>query len=164
MDVLHRLLNLVDHERWKIVGVLLALVVVIGMTSCEVTAPGLKAEKVTPTEFRLEVIEEDEALAVKIAEYETAGVRLQEQIDSHNARIEAIEGVFTEKLEFRKQAIELAGGLATTLVTGGAVDLGVILASAIGLIGVGGFVGGVIDTRRKNLTIKRLKNGDTDTS
>ena len=156
-DIWHKLLNWGDHNRFKLLGVILPLVLVIGMTSCEPQAPGLRGEKVTPTEFRLEVVDADRALNIKIAEHETAGIALEQEVEAYNAQVAVTEGAFAEKYEFRRKVIEVAGGIATTLVTGGTINLGGIVTSLLALTAVGVATGSVLDGRRKDVVINNLK-------
>lgn len=157
MDVLHKILNWVDHNRYKVAGVLLPLILMVGMTACEPKAVGLKGDKVTPTEFRLEVIKGDKDMAAQIAEYEAAGIALQAAVDAYNAQITEVEGDFARQYELRKKVIDVVGGLATTLVSGGAVDLTQTIASLLAITAVTVGTGAVLDSRRKNLVINELK-------
>ena len=156
MDVWHGLLNWVDHNRWKILGIVLTVGLIFGMTSCEPSAAGLKGEKVTPAEFRFEVIQADKDISARIADYEAAGKALQAEVEALNQQIAETEDSFERQLEFKEKFIEIAGGIATSLVTGGTVDLASVVMSSLALLGILGGAGAIADSKRKDRVIKTL--------
>lgn len=142
MDVLHSILNWIDHNRWAVimpVGVV-ALVLSVGMGRPKTESVLHPGEEVTATQ-----LEREAALFVK--EQETTA-RLFE-IAAEDLAVQA----------GRNEAIlETIGGVATSIATGG-VNVPALIAAVITLASVGLNIGQKLDGRRKDGVITTLKNG-----
>jgi len=159
MDVWHKIMNFGDHERWKVIGVIIGLIIFIFLIGCEMPIKSpISGEKVTRTDYQIEIQEQENNLAVmraKIVMLEDEYNRVVGRVNAYNI---AAEKEFVEAEEFRKNLINVASGVATTVASGEPLSAASIIASLIGLMGVGGAVGGVIDANRKNKVIEKLKS------
>jgi len=157
-DWLHSVLKVVDYERGKIAGFLVAACIIAVMAGCPLqTKSPISGQEVTPAEWTQEIQKTEVDLAVKKAD-------IERQLAEYNAKVQlladqdgAVAADFTEQAAIQKQFFDLAGGLATTLVTGGAVSWPSILTSLLAIGGVGVAAGGVYDSKRKNSVITTLK-------
>jgi len=159
MDVLHKSLNFIDHERWKVLGFLLAIIMVIGFIGCEPNMPSLQAseKKVTQEVFELEAISMERSLADKLVKYEALGKNLDAEVIEYNAKVEFGRAGFERKIEFRRKFIDLAGGAAIALITGQPLEAASVASSFLALMGIGVGVGAVIDSKRKDRVMKENK-------
>ena len=157
MDVLHRILNAIDHNRYLVLGMLLPLLMIGMVIGCEpkmasVVNPG---ESVTIDVFKLEEAQLDVDIGKRIAQYEANGVILQAEIDGINAKRDLTLEGFAKKYEMQRKIIELGGGVATALLSGNPIDAAATAASVITLLLVGGGVGAIADNKRKDAVIKK---------
>jgi hypothetical protein len=157
-DWLHSALKVVDYERGKIVGFLIAIAIIAGMAGCPLqTKSPISGNEVTPAEWVVEVQKTEVALGIEKAD-------IERNLAAYNAKVklladqdEAIAAEYAKQAEIQQKFFELAGGVATTLVTGGAVAWPEILTSLLAIGGVGVAAGGMYDSKRKNAVIAAEK-------
>ena len=141
MDVLHKIVKVVDYERWKVIGVAVGLALAFSVVSCAPKTVSIlnPPEKVGAAQIEREValIEGDYATKLKQAELAQADLAKQ--------------------YAMRKQLIEAAGGIATLAATGGTVTPGALIGTItqLGLAGLA--LGAIGDKRRAN---KIIANGN----
>ena len=159
MDVLHKLLGFVDHERWKVLGFVLALCLLLGFVGCEITMPSIGAteEQVTEEVFEMEVIATERTLSNKLTEYEALGKKLDAEVVEYNAQVEFGRAGFERKVEFRRKFINLAGGAALSLITGQPLEVASVASSFLTLMSIGIGIGAVADSKRKDMVLKNSK-------
>lgn len=162
MDLFNKALKFIDHERYKIFGLLTGIMVAVWMYGCTptVTSP-LSKESVTRQEWAVEVQDAEAALAQERANIEAAQVAYNSKVQLLATRGESVEKEFIKKEEFRKGFIDLAGGVAVTLASGGTVAWPGVVSSLVALLGVGLAAGGVVDSNRKNKIIAEEKAKNT---
>jgi len=161
-DVTHGVLKLVDHERYKLLGLAIGVAIVLSIIGCDVAIRSpFTGKKVTRPEFKLEAVAMEQDLAVSRMKIEQAQLAYNSQVELYNEQQDTGEEAFVKKETLQKGFLDIAGGLATTLATGGTVNPATILMSVLTLGGVGTAVGGVVDAARKNKVIKKekAKNG-----
>lgn len=161
-DVTHGLLKFVDHERFKLIGLAIGVAVVLLTVGCGVTIRSpFSSEKVTRQEFSLEAVAMEQDLAVAHMQIKQAQLAYNNKVDLYNEQKVAGQEQFEEKERLQTGFVEILGGLATTLATGGQVNTASVLMSVLALGGIGGGIGGVVDSARKNKVIKKekAKNG-----
>jgi len=159
MDVLHNLLNWIDHNRWKVLGVMMALIMMIGFTSCTPKMPSLigSEREVSIEEFNLEILSVERELQDAITNYEADGNKLDARIDEHNAKVELGYAGYERKYEARRKFIELTGGVATSLIMGNPIDTAASITSLVTLLLIGGGAGAIADSKRKDKVIRNKK-------
>jgi hypothetical protein len=175
-DLFHKLTNLVDHERFKILGLIVAIAIFAGLQGCDIkmTSP-ISHQQVTAQEWQAE---KEQAVAdvnalfanvqVKKAKFEA---ELAGDIASANAKAAGLNSAFKvgdsamqAKIEQRQQFFQIAGGIGQAIIAG-TLDPASIFGSLLTLLGVGLGVGGVADGLRKNSVIAELKaNGSKNGS
>lgn len=154
-DWLHGALKVVDYERGKVFGVLLAIVIVVVMVGCDVqVASPFSGEKVTRDQFRIEKIGAEGTLETQRYEIERLQADYNRRVALHNEQVGAAEAKFVEAEKFRDGFFEIASGALLSLATGGSVDTAQVLMSLLMLGGIGGTVGGMYDSNRKNKLIE----------
>lgn len=150
-DLLHKILKFVDHERGKIIGLVVGVVVVFGVYGCQVELKSpFSGNKVTEKEFQVE--------------FNTAKAKLEAQMQQLEIEMEELvaKGQITAE-EFAKwqkvksQLFDVAGGVATTLASGGAINTTQVVASLLAVAGITGTAGGWLDSNRKNKVIEKEK-------
>ena len=152
-DLLHKILKFVDHERGKLVGLVLAVVIVLGAYGCEMKLDSpFSGNKVTQQQFEVEV--------------KTASAKLEAQVSLLNIEIEELHAnaeitneEFAKWQELKEKGFEILGGVVTSATTGGGVNIPQIAASLLALAGIGSAAGGWYDSNRKNKVIEKVKNG-----
>jgi len=159
MDVLHLVLNWIDHNRYKVSGIALAIVIMVGFIACTPKMPSLigPEREVTLEEFSLEVVSVERELQDAITKYEADGLKLDARIDEHNAKVELSYSGYEQKYEMQRKFIELTGGIATSLIMGNPVNTTEIVTSFITLMIAGGGAGALIDSKRKDKVIRSKK-------
>lgn len=157
-DWLHSVLKIVDYERGKIAGILVAIVVVAVMAGCPLTTKSpLSGATVTPAEWVIEVQKAEVDLGVQKAEIEKAMALYDAKVKLLADQGEVMAEEYARQAEMRQKFFDLAGGVATTLVTGGAISWAEILTSVLAIGSIGVAAGGVYDSKRKNAVIAAEK-------
>lgn len=157
-DGVHWLLKIVDHERYKLLGLLVGVMVVVSMIGCDIAIRSpFSSEKVTRAEFKLEAVAVEQDLAVARMQIEQAQLAYNNQVELYNEQKAAGEEKFTEKEKLQEGFIEILGGMATTMASGGQINMAQALVAMLSLGGVGTAIGGIADAARKNKVIKNEK-------
>lgn len=157
-DYLHKFLKVVDYERGKIAGLLVALLVIALMTGCPLqTKSPISGNTVTPAEWVVEIQNTEVALGIEKADIES-------HLAAYNAKVKllvdqqgAVAEEYAKQAEIRQKFFDLAGGVASVLVTGGAVSWPEVLTSLLAIGGVTVAAGGMYDSKRKNAIIAEEK-------
>ena len=162
-DWLHKVLQWADYNRYKVVGVALAIGVSSWLIGCEVMSDSLlrEGEKVTYNQYQLEIIKGEKDFNDRVAAYEAEGVKLQAEIDAFNKSIEQTDADFAKQYEFRQKAIEFTGGLVGAALTGNPIDALQAVSTAGSLLLMLGGVGAIADKRRADVVIKNMKSTST---
>ena len=152
IDLLNKLLKFVDHERGKVIGMIIAVALVLGVWGCEIklTSP-LSGNKITREQFAVEV------KAAKV-QYETKMEMLNAEMQQFLSNAEITDKEFARWEEFKQGAFDLLAGIVTTAAGGGKINTSQVIASLIGLGGVSMAAGGWYDSNRKNKIIEKEKN------
>ena len=153
MDVLHKMLKMLDHNRWTVGLMAVAVLVSAGLVGCQpetmslvdpdrrVTAVGLARET---TALKAGLEKRQSALDVDVT-------ALADQTGIASSEIEA-------KTELRRTIVETLGGIGTAVAEGSfSATSGVGAVIQLALAGLAG--GGLLDRRRKDQVIAKLKNG-----
>lgn len=155
MDLWHKILNFLDHERGKVIGLVIAALLASWIVGCQPTTTStLDPERtVTPPELAREVV-------ITQGGFDKRADVLNADIATYNQTVEVAEADLEAKFALRTKIIEVVGGLGTAIATGGfsapAAIGSIIQLAMLGLVG-----GSVVDTVRKNKVITTLKNGDS---
>jgi len=159
MDVLHKALKWVDHNRFKALGIVLALVLVC-YAGCAVKTASLK----DPTVKVTAPVYAQEAAELR-AQLEAEGLALQAQVDAHNKKTEAFnarEEIGYEDLKAKQAKKEAMVAMVSTAVIETAQTAGVpipesaskLILGIVSAVGAGGTVLGFLDGRRKDRVIR----------
>jgi hypothetical protein len=150
-DLLHKLLKFVDYERGKVIGVALGIVIVLCAYGCEVklTSP-FSNNKVTSEQFSVELSSAKAKLESKM---ELLDIEMKELVANGEITVEE----FAKWENLKEEGFGILGGVVTSMVSGGGVDLAQIGVSIIALAGLGGTAGGWLDSARKNKVIETEK-------
>lgn len=158
MDVIHKVLKFIDHERYKIICIVSAIIVVFCMVGCEIQAVSpISGQEVTRQEFTVEVNNKTAALEQDRLKIEGLQAQYNLEIEALNQRAALADQEFTKKEVIRQKFLEVSAGLAMTAASGGAVTGSQILAALLTVGGIGGTIGGAIDAARKNKIIAESK-------
>lgn len=151
MDLLNKALKFIDHERGKVVGLAVAIIVVLCVWGCEVklTSP-FSDKKVTAQQFEAEV-------QFKKVEYENKLNLINAEMQQFLTNAEITQQDFAKWEEFKKGAFDIIAGIVTNVAGGGAVNTSQVIASLISLGGIGMAAGGLYDSNRKNKIIEQEK-------
>ena len=160
-DLLHGLLKWVDHNRYLVAGVVLFALFAGWLVGCDVKTQSLLSEdqKVTLRELEREVIVVQQTLDDEASTLREREALYNAKVESMNNAIAIAEADIAEKQEVRLKLIEIAGAVGTAAAAG-TLSPAAGIAAAIQALTL--FVGGgaIIDNRRKNRVIARLKNGN----
>lgn len=162
-DVVHSSLKFADHERYKLLGLLMGVLIVVSMIGCDVSIRSpFSGEKVTRTEFKLEAVAKELDLEGECAQLEQAQLAYNKKVELYNEQKVVAEEAFVKKEKLQEGFLGIVGGAATTMASGGQVNMAQALVSMLALGGIGTGIGGVVDSARKNNVIKteKAKNGN----
>ena len=164
-DYLHTILQWIDYNRYKVLGVVLAIAITGWLYGCEPKETSLidPGKQVTYEQFQLEVVAETTGLNKKLADYETMGVKLQEDVNAFNAVVVQTEDNFAKQYEFRQKVIEFTGGIVTSALSGNPINIADTVATGITLLALLGGTGAYADKRRTDVVLKNLKQPTTTT-
>lgn len=154
-DWLHSLLKLIDHERGKVIALILAVIIVLGVWGCEVKlASPFTGRKVTAKQFEAEV-------RFKKTEFETRLSLVNAEMQQFLANAEITQEQFVKWEELKKEGFDVLAGVVTTFAGGEQVNTAQVVASLVGLGGIFMAGGGLYDSNRKNKIIEeeKAKNG-----
>ena len=158
-DKIHALANWVDHNRNTVAAILVAVVLLVGMSvwqGCKSTTVGFRGEKVPRAVFTIEALQEQATLAGEQAQIDAAIAKNAAAVTAYNARVEAgIEDLDAQDA-YKAEALETIGAIATQVATGGLNPVSLI-PIAIGLLGGAYGVGKKADNVRKDTVIAALK-------
>ena len=136
MDFLNKLLKVADHDRWKVIGLLLGILAAVAIVGCQPTTGSV----LNPGE------------KVARAELASEAATLKAQAEANVAKIEAGFADLDKQAEFRADVINTLGGLATAAAEGTiSPTAGIASIVNLALLGLAG--GGIIDGRRKDKLI-----------
>ena len=135
--MLHNLLNWLDHNRWIVAGLIVTVLGAVWLVGCPATTMSVlrPGEKVNAQELQREAVQVD-GLVEQLA-------LATEDIAAKNAR--------------RAQMLEIAGGVGQAVATGTVNPAsGVAALFQLGTVCLAG--GAILNGRRKDAVIKKLKN------
>ena len=161
-DGVHWLLKVVDHERYKLLGLLVGVMIIVSMIGCDVSIRSpFTGEKVTRQEFKIEAIAKEQDLESVRMQLKQAQLAYNSKVELYNEQKTIGEEEFVEKEKLQEGFLGIVGGMATTMASGGQINMAQALVSMLALGGIGAGVGGVVDSARKNKVIKdeKAKNG-----
>lgn len=162
IDLWHSVTKFFDHERGKVLGLLLGISAAIGPTACEsrTADPWGSGEQVTRAELTLSARTEREAIEAERYALEAQRAALERRITTYNESLDQAEGELDAADLQKQQWLEFVGGALGTVASGGSLNLVSLLTSALTLGGAGLFGGhALIDSRRKNARIEAAKKG-----
>lgn len=158
MDVLHKVLKMLDYERGKFIGVIIGVVIIISLVGCDLQVKSpISGDKVTRTEFKAEVVNVESLLENERLDIEKAQQAYNKKVALLNDQTQTAENKFIEAEKFRDGFVKIASGAAMTIASGGTLSTPEILISLLTLAGIGGTIGGVYDSSRKNNIIAKTK-------
>ena len=151
MDLLNSVLKFIDHERGKVFGLLVAVVIVMGVWGCErkLMSP-LTGNKVTQEQFNIEVVSAKAKIEAIVTQAENDMKALLANQDITNEE-------FAKWQELKAGIFDIGAGIVTTMTTGEVVNFGQVAASLVGLSSLGMAAGGWYDSKRKNDVITKGK-------
>ena len=158
MDVLHKFLKFVDHQRGLVIALVFGLLVIGIFNGCQPKTISLidPSAKVTAAQLERERqaivhgLEEDK-MQLALAED-----RYNAKVVAHNGALDGAQADLAQQAEFRLQLIEWVGGLATTVVSG-AINPAQGVAAGLNLLTLLAAGGLGYDSLRKNKVIKEAK-------
>lgn len=154
MDVWHKILNFLDHERGKVIGLAVAALLAAWIVGCQPTTTStLDPERtVTPSGLAREV-------AITQGTFDKRADVLDADIATYNRKAEIAGVELEDKIALRVKIVEVVGGIGTAVATGGfSAPTAISAILQVVMLGLAG--GAVVDTVRKNRVITTLKNGD----
>jgi len=158
-DVIHKLCNWLDHNRWLAGGLAAGVVLAVLLIGCRAKTDSLvePGRKVTAQQFRLEVIDLTASLEQRAAEVTRRQSEYNSTVAALNKKIEAGQSDLQRQEELRGHVIAIAGGLITTVASGGALTPGAAAGAALQLLTLVGLAGAAMDNRRKDKVIEATK-------
>jgi hypothetical protein len=159
-DVVHAVANWLDHNRYTLAAVLvfiLTMGVVVAMTGCESTTPGLmNTTKVTRAEFERQTLVGEKDFAVKRIELDAQVAAFNEEVAAFNQRIQAGLNDLARQDAFKTELLDTLGTVAIG-ASDGTLNPMALVPIGIGLLGGALGLGTSADNRRKDKVITDLK-------
>lgn len=153
-DLLHAALKWMDYNRYVVIGILLAMLLVGGLIGCQPQTASLVApgEKVTAIELQREVITIEAEFAKQRAGIEATTAALNADIEAYNANAAAAGADLQRQVDRNMMIIETAGSLGVA-VAEGSFSPATGVAALIQAITLLGGACAVLDNRRKDKVI-----------
>jgi len=158
MDVLHKALKWVDHNRGVTAALVLAILLCVALVGCPVTTASLVTpdKDVTVTEFEGEVITLSAQLDKDAAAIDASLTQHNIDVEAFNQRVDLGQEELTKKVELRTTVVNTIGGVGTALVSGtltpqAGVAAVIQIATLLAAVGLG------YDNRRKDKVMADAK-------
>lgn len=160
-DWFHKLLKVVDHNRYTLAGVLFAVLGVwalFAVNGCESRTIGIDGSAVAVSRPVLDrqIITAEKGLTLQRLQVEQAVAAFNASVEEHNARVSAAYDDLERQDEIRAQILEAVGSVAVTAATG-TINPASLIPIGIGLAGLLTGAGVLGDNRRKDSIIKQIK-------
>ena len=153
-DGIHSFLKFLDHNRYAVIGILLAVLAAAALTGCAITTASTMTpgEKVTATELSREVAVAEAGFAGRQADLEAGAAVLNADIEAHNTAVYDAHAELQRKAEFRATIVETVGALGLA-ATQGAISPAAGVGAIVQLLTLGAAGGLLADNRRKDRVI-----------
>jgi hypothetical protein len=159
MDALHAILKWIDHNRYVVVGVLVALALSAWTIGCDLKTVSLINPEVRATAAQLEreISTIQRTLDGRAALIRQQAAALEADAQATNRDIAAAAADLQRQLDQRKAIIDAVAGIGTAVATGGFTAPAAIGAVAQLLL-AGLATGAAIDSVRKSRVINKLNS------
>lgn len=164
-DVVHKILNWLDHNRYTVAAVLVFIVtmgIVIGLTGCQSQTAGLTlaadgtAATVSRSEFERQALAGEKDLAVRRIELDGMVAAFNEEVKAFNERVQAGLEELARQDAFKTELLDTIGVVAVGAAEG-TLNPASLVPIGIGLLGGALGLGASADNRRKDKVITNLK-------
>lgn len=165
MDLIHKLTNWIDHNRYVVLAaVLLGVILVVGV-GCESTTSSISDPTVQVDRVALEadIADVNATLATQAAMIDAEVAKYNAQVTGINAKIDAAVADLDRQDEMKAELFNLAGSAVTAIASGG-VDTSAVIGTAITAGSLLFSIGVAADNQRKDKIIAKQKTITTTTS
>lgn len=158
LDIWHKICKWLDYNRFAVAGIVLAVIASAWLVGCQpmtlsITRPG---EKVDVAMLEQEIEQVQRSMDSRAATIVKMQAGYNSDVILYNQAIERAEADLERQVELRKQIVDVVGGLATALATGG-LTAPQAVGSVVTLLGLFGTAGFGLDNIRKGRKIKAQK-------
>ena len=167
MDILHKILQWVDYNRWKVISLVVFCALLIGISSgtgCSSMTMGLIGEKkVDRPTFNQQIAQLDKDLAIRKIQLDSLVAEYNVEVEAVNAQIDSGYADLDEQDALRVELATIAGSVVTSAATGTLNPVSLIptgLAALLAFLALGQSG----DKRRADARIRALKSGGTTTA
>lgn len=156
MDIWHKFLKWIDHNRFTGLSIVLCAVFAIWCVGCIRTTSPFNGERVTEAQLDVQVADAQASFDKRAAAIELTVTELNADIESANTKIAAADADIAEKKELKVKLVQFGAGLVESAMTGGVSTGGLINLAITGGLGIL-TVGAVGDNINKNRKIRKDK-------
>ncbi len=157
MDVLHNVMNWIDHNRWYVLSSLLASGLILIGLGCEPHTASLTGpEEVSAREFQQEALALEETLTERRIALAARIENFNEDVDSLDRRLQLGREDLRRQYALQEQILATLGSAATSALEG-SFSAKAFVAPALGLLAAAFGIGKTLDNRRKDRVIQKLK-------
>lgn len=158
MDISHKILVWLDHNRHLALALGIALCLVIGLASCAPKTGSLlfPEVRVSAAQLDTEVITVETDLQKRAIEITALQEKYNADVAAANKRIETAKADIKSQKEMRIKLVEIAGALGTAAAAG-TINPAAGIAAAIQVVTLLAAGGAVLDNRRKDKIITAKK-------
>lgn len=158
MDLWHRLLSIIDHNRYLAASLVVSTVASAWLGACSsqtasLVDPSVQVSRIT---FRMQTIAEEQELSKARADLAARAEAINARIVAHNAKVEAGDSDLDRQDAVKAQIVDALGGAVAQAVTGTLNPVG-LATTIVGLGGAAFGVGAFADKRRADSVIVDLK-------
>ena len=152
MDYFHKMTKVFDYERGKVIGILLGALCACLFVGCApIITSDITGKKVNDQQLQKEIM-------IGRSGLEQRQTALNREIEIFNVNVESSVERMEKAKEFRVELVNTVAGIAVASATGDPITASQVIASILMLVGLGGTVGGLYDSGRKNKKIIELKD------
>jgi len=164
MDLWHTITDTLDHYRYTILGVLIAVGMVFAGVSCQSQTASLvePARQVTRPVFEAEAAAQGTSLTQRRIGLEAEVAKLNAAVEVFNSQAELGRGELDRQDAVRAELFDIAGGVVTQITTGQPTSASLV-GTGITALGLLLGLGAAADSRRKDKVIEKVKNGTAAT-
>ena len=161
MDLVNRVSEWAEHNRFLVLGVILAVIFAIGIVGCQPKTESLvyPGQKVTPAQLDRETILIQQGIDDQAAAIRALESRYNADVASKQLQLKAAQDDLVLQQQKRAELIQYVAGIGTAVAQGGLTAPAAI--GSIAQIALLLFAGGMTaDSIRKSKVIGTLKSGD----
>lgn len=161
MDPIHIAAKWLDHNRYVALGVGIAAGCMVYLGACASTVKTPDGSVVDRAGLGRWAIDSEATFAKRKASLDAEIAAYNADIEGYNQTVASLQLELDEKDAIRESLVNVAGGIVTSIASGGGVNPIGLATTGVTLLGLLGGGGALLDNRRKDKVLKTVKTSNT---